>query len=732
MNALPYFAGSRPVESAPLARFLPDLEEGCASAWLASRKASLTLTGNWILDPFGFSPRLVLELAQSGFRVLVTVNNPISRFLLEMYANPPAPAEFTAALADLSAVKKGDERLGAHLQNLYLTVCQTCEKRIYAQAFLWRKGASAPYAKVYQCPHCGDSGERLAAEEDIERATKIAATDSLHRARAYEKVVALQDEDRIYAEEAIDHYLPRPLYALTTILNRLDSLNLSPERKRALTALTLLACDAGNTLWTQERPRPKQLTTPNQFRENNLWQALEDGIKLWARVGARVPCETWKNKIPESGGVLIYEGRLKDLAREVKKEIPIAAVIGSTPRPNQAFWTLSALWAGWLWGKEAVEPYKPALRRRRYDWAWNATALSAAFKHLNELLPDGTPFFALLPEPEPAYLSSVFLAADSAAFQLESAALRTEHDPAQILWKSAARRDSRPANISLLRQALSDLLEQRGEPTGYLPLHLAGLATLAENRALTPPVEFDEALRSVSALIESTLKENRFVHYSSGERVESGLWGLSAFKEDALADRVEIAVVNFLQTQERAALAEIEEHINERFNGLLTPSRGLLLAILNSYAENQAGAWVLRPEDRAAARRAEMESVFSLLEETGRRLGYAPRRREKIITWQEGEAALQPFYVFASGLLRRALQATSQETILVFPGGRAGLIAYKQERDPALKAEMKPRRVLKYRLLRSIAEMPALSRESFLARIQSDPIKKDERQMWML
>ena len=94
-------------------------------------------------------------------------------------------------------------------------------------------------------------------------------------------------------------------------------------------------------------------------------------------------------KLPESGGICIYEGRLKDLAEEVKKEIPIKAVIGSVPRPNQAFWTLSALWAGWLWGHEAVEPYKLALRRRRYDWAWNATALNAAFTHLFELLPSG-------------------------------------------------------------------------------------------------------------------------------------------------------------------------------------------------------------------------------------------------------------------------------------------------------------------------------------------------------
>ncbi|MGH7812355.1 MAG: hypothetical protein ACREP5_18965, partial [Candidatus Binatia bacterium] len=220
--------------------------------------------GNWLLDPFGFSPRLVLEAARAGYRVLVTVNNPITRFLLEMSAAPPSESDFKAALADLSVAKKGEERLGAHLQSLYFTPCEKCGQEIQAESFLWRKNEDAPYARVYTCPHCEDAGEHVATQQDMDRAKKIASTDGLHRSRAFERVIKLDDEDRVYAEEAIEHYLPRPLYFLTTILNRIDSLNLTPERRRALNALILVACDAGNTLWghPSERPRPKQLTIP--------------------------------------------------------------------------------------------------------------------------------------------------------------------------------------------------------------------------------------------------------------------------------------------------------------------------------------------------------------------------------------------------------------------------------------------------------------------------------------
>jgi hypothetical protein len=744
MDSQPYIPGLKPADPGPLSRFLPALEEGVISAWLSQ----LNRASGWLLDPFGFSPRLVLEAARSGYRVLVTANNPVTRFLLEMFANPPAQSEFTAALADLGAVKKGDERLAGHLQSLYLTSCEKCNQPIYAQSFLWRKGEIAPYARIYECKHCGDSGERVVTEEDIERAKKIAETDTLHRSRAFEKVVALHDEDRFYAEEAIGHYLPRPLYVLTTIVNRLDSLNLSAERKRALTALILIACDAGNTLWAHpaERPRPKQLSTPSQFREHNVWMMLERGLSLWTETGSTVACEAWPKKIPESGGILLYEGRLKDLAQVVKKEIPIAAVIGSVPRPNQAFWTLSALWAGWLWGKDAVEPYKVALRRRRYDWTWNATALNSAFNHLSDLLPEGVPFFALLPEPEPAFLTSAFTAANAAKFSLQSVALRTEHDAVQVVWKNEQKQKATSADVDNLQNAIQAHLAARGEPAHYLHLHTAGLIALAEAVMLKKPEqEFDEALRNTHALFESALKSGgRFIHYSTSENVDTGMWGLhpstapqkargSAQDEnhESLSDRVEMAIVNYLQKNQNVIYLEIEDDLYPRFTGLLTPSKGLIYAILNSYAEKESGNWKLRSEDIASSRRAELNNIYTLIETIGKRLGYKTRKQDKLLLWEENGKPARTFNVLASALLGRALQNSAPNTIIVIPGGRAALAAYKQDRDPSLAAQLKKHRLVKYRLLRSLLEVPILTRETFEEQIASDPVEKSTGQMMM-
>ena len=152
MESLPYISGLKAVERGPLSRFLPPLEEGTVSTWLSlhvppSQAAS---SPSWLLDPFGFSPRLVIEAARAGYRVLVTVNNPVTRFLLEMAADPCSESDFRAALAELAVSKKGDEHLEAHLESLYLTPCEKCRREIQAETFIWRKGEDAPFARTYK------------------------------------------------------------------------------------------------------------------------------------------------------------------------------------------------------------------------------------------------------------------------------------------------------------------------------------------------------------------------------------------------------------------------------------------------------------------------------------------------------------------------------------------------------------------------------------------------------
>ena len=144
------------------------------------------------------------------------------------------------------------------------------------------------------------------------------------------------------------------------------------------------------------------------------------------------------------------------------------------------------------------------------------------------------------------------------------------------------------------------------------------------------------------------------------------------------------------------------------------------------------GAWMLRAEDIASMRRGELNKAGSMIEALGNRLGYSTVKQDRLYLWQEAGQTVYAFYVMASALVGRALsEATTppEQTLLVLPGGRASLAAYKAQRDPALAARLKDVRIMKYRLLRTLLEVPVLTRESFGKQIASDPLEKSKLQM---
>ena len=146
---LPYEPGSlAPAGSGPLARYLPPLPPGMVSGWLRRQAPERVPPGVWLFDPLGASPAMVLEAALAGYRVLVACNNPILSFMIETLASAPDSGDFQSVLAALAASRRGEERLEAHIQSLYETECDDCGATVPAQAFLWRKDESQPFARI--------------------------------------------------------------------------------------------------------------------------------------------------------------------------------------------------------------------------------------------------------------------------------------------------------------------------------------------------------------------------------------------------------------------------------------------------------------------------------------------------------------------------------------------------------------------------------------------------------
>jgi hypothetical protein len=471
-GSIPFITGIPTKRTAPLSRYLPPVYDGIVSTWLKLNAPP----DSWVLDPFGASPRTSVEAARAGYKVIVAANNPIIRFLLEMIANPPDAEDLKFALAELAASYIGEERIEPHIRALYNTYCARCGQIVSANAFLWEEGNPSPYSRIYTCPSCGDSGEHPCTTYDASRAGHISG-GRLHKARALERVVAATDQDRIHVEQALSVYIPRALYGLITIINKLQGLNISETGQKHLSALLLYAFDQSNAMWRVESlgDRRRTLTIPRHFRENNIWSALEEGIEIWSKRENlpdefALPVTTWPELPPSTGGICIYEGRLVNLIDSLQN-INVKSVCAAIPRPNQAFWTLSALWAGWLWGREAVGTFKSVLHRQRYDWAWHTSALSSVFKPLVNYLEPSTPIFGIIGEAEPGFIGAALTAANIAGCRLESIAIRPEEYQAQIIWKSEMGGElTQPDNFisKTANQYSKKYLEIMAEPASYL------------------------------------------------------------------------------------------------------------------------------------------------------------------------------------------------------------------------------------------------------------------------
>lgn len=741
----------RPAE--PLGRYLPRLPLGAVTRWLEENIPP----NSWVLDPFGASPHLALEAAQAGYRVLVISSNPIIRFILENKATPPQPEDMQAAVAALSSARRGDERLEVHIRSLYLTRCVQCEELVDAQAFLWERSGNAPYARIYTCPHCGDAGEYPTTAEDVQRLNQISPA-GLYRSRALERVAATDDPNRLHAEEALDVYLPRAIYAIINIINKLDSLNLNLNQGNHLQALLLAAFDQGNNLWRNpaEPYRPRQLSTPPHFIEKNIWLAIEEAIQILTddRTPA-TPLTFWPAAPPESGGICLYEGQMKEFIKTVD-EAPMGAIVSALPRPNQAFWTLCALWAGWLWGREAIGPFSTVLKRRRYDWSWHTAALNSSLRRLEKLLPDETPFFGLVTENEAGFDAAVMIAADMANFKLQAAALQKHTGQTQFYWHKVPNDtnhhpDTSQTPLTLIANAAQEILTQRGQPSSYLVLQAAGLKALSDHHILSP-IDDSSSKKSTQAanaytdarqwMREALSTPHTFLRYQGGKSsIEIGSWWLQQPPETTppLADRVEMAIVNLLQEQQILEQRQVEEHLYRQFSGLQTPDLPLIEAVLASYAKQQPdGRWQLREQDLSQNRREDIGNLRQVLLEAGARLGFPVQpgsiKEGKPLVWEQAQNGTPLyFYLVASTVLGKIVRHPThppEQGLIVLPGSRAKLLLFKREKNPYLASLLDTGwRIVKFRTARSLTDSEHFSAETLASFFALDPLSSDDAQL---
>jgi len=741
MKNQPFIRGEQYSKAIPLEEFLPAYRSGVVSSWLNHLPSRPDL----VISPFGDSPLEALEAAAAGYRVVVPIHNPITRFLLNRLAHKISKAELNTALVRLASSYKGKERLKPFILSLYETECPHCGRLISARSFTWSRSKDEPVRKTCLCSDCGEPSETPVSQEDLKKALTFKENSPSH-ARALTRVAAPNDPVRFQAEVALRTYPPRTVYALFTILNKLTGFDLTPEERINLEMLLLHAfyrCSSIKSSLILEKESGKS-TDDDIFREENVWFALEEALGIWENGQNSVPVVTWPDLPPGSGGISIYPGRVRDLIPKLKG-LDFGAVLMVFPKPNLSFWALSALWTGWLWGQEAAASLRNILSLQNLDWVWLTRAIKSTLSELKEILPPGVQCFGLLPNLEIAYLISVGTAACATGFTLTDIAVDPGLPQGQIICTAGEQSAAAPITKTMkeiIRSAGFEFLKAAGEPKHTLSLYSAGLASIASEQVLLQSEE--ENLADIYNQLNKNFEESiayrqGFLHFSKSETWWHQELSLSP---DPHSDQVEQALVNHLVKNSSPLLeVDIYTHLYEKFPGLETPQLGLIEVCLKSYAEKTGGnqsRWVLKSSDQPSNRRQDIQEIDGILSQLGNQLGFDIKKSAPIgnilnLVWHDNGKTSYTFYISASGILNKIITGSDNPVVnrwIILPGSRAELIHYKMENNnPLAKTIQNSWGLIKYRHIRRIADEGGLTKDNLRERLALDPFTSDAPQL---
>ena len=725
------------MRSLPLERYFPPYQKGMVSNWVSK----YVPPGSYLLDPFGQNPFTTLELARAGYRVLVSANNPIAALTLRMLASAPSRELIEQALLRLNQNRMRDgSTLEDYLENFYGMDCPNPEcqagTKFEVDTFIWEEDGDQPHLAIGACTECGLSGEIELTPALLESLGKTPSY-ALTRSQILEKVAGQDPPLRRVMEEVISYYSPRALVALQILLNKIETSSLDPQQMRVLKALWLTAADQANQLWIWPRGknRPKQLIRPPMYQEANVWRAFVSSATLWAQPDNEVTLREWPRRVPPSGGISLFEGRLRELAEAPEAGL-ISLVQTSLPRRNQAWWNLSGLWSGWLWGKAGVKTLRNSLLKQRYDWTWHSVALKKVLTQLPGLIEQDVPILLLTSELDTLFLLASTLGAKSAGLKLHSAAIDGDNETLQSVWHLPAPSQQvfvDPKQQVSIKSSGQRVLSQLGEPAHWLRLLTFVVTDQLAAGNLDSRLRTGETLNDLETEFASALNDpSVFQRFNPGLTPESGLYWLARPEGNltSMADLTEKIVVDQLQTKLSLTYDELFSTLYDRLGGVLTPPDELVQMVIESYAqeekeENGTNYRILTSE-AALKRAADLKEIRSLLVNIADTLAYRSETHPDRIVWLDPSgSALFHFFPITNAQITTVMSPNLHlpgRKVIVLPGSRSNLIAYKLKRDPNLRMlNGDDWQLVKFRQLRNLAGNPLLNRELFNSQISGDP-----------
>jgi hypothetical protein len=733
MNNLQIYPYNKEIEGLVLDRFLPP----CFENGIDDLLNNYCQPGDMLFDPFGSHPLFPLLAAKQGYTVLVNSHNPIINTMMRTFALSPSVADFNKGLADFSSLKRGEEFLEQHLKSLYETKCPICNEITPATAFLWQKNESAPYKKIISCVRCHNTGEYDIDAYDISILEKI-GTARLHHSRALSSVVDPNHENYAEIEQMLDIFPLRSLYTIINMSNRIKGTMKNPQSQQLLTALLINFCDYGNALWDPENAnfRPKQINLPSVYKEYNPWLLIGEWIQAWKQFDSPIPYTIWP-EFPDkaNGGICLMPFRLKDSIPLIK-DLPLKAIIGLVPRPSNAFWTLSAIWSGWIYGKSAVQDMLFAFTRKRYDWKWHANALSAGFKWINQSLADTIPRILQIPELSPGFLSAIYAAAHEADWYPESTTFNSDDQNMFSVWKRDLHRRNVPVNFF---ENIQTIIQEINEPVPYMYLH----HRICLETVLQPfnhlNTEF-HGFQNIQENIERVLINNptlKRVNEKTKEK-KSGYWWLKSVwtfnNRLTYSEVLENETFECFQHQEIVNEQEFFQYAAGFFPGSFSPPRELMQDCLQAYGyATKENFWHISEMDQPEKRQEIIRDIVNHLCQLGKELNFDVEKTIEKVLWKR-ENKIYRFHIIKTGICSPYMPLKESEneiTAIIFPGSKSKLVHYRLEHDPRYQQAAEHCYLIKFRhILRLFGEQTHTNLDLFLQSLREDqPGLQDMRQM---
>jgi len=712
----------------PLGRYFPPLPRTFFHQWAVQQD----LQNHLLIDPISAHPYISIELAAHGFPMLASRNNPINWLITEVIASAPSEQDFNNALNPLLNTRFGDGFLADHLASIYETACASCGKRIQAKAFVWRKDENLPFKKIYHCPFCKDEGEYDLTSEDIERIHSLGDL-GMHRSRAIQRVSSENAIAQETLRDAVDSYLPRALYVCMLLMNRVERLAMEKRQKKLLLASLLPVFDDANMLW----PYPEKenailkITPPGVFLENNLWLSLTNAYTKYASPHPMIPVKYWPNFTLERGEICFFQRKLikKMGARLPEHHIAVPTLL---PKPNPAYWTYSALWSGWVWGKKAIAPMMSALVRKRYDWYWFNQAIKASFSHLSETIPETTQLLGAFPNYTLPLVYGLCAGLRECGMQF----IHTAYNHEQAIFQFLAMKHEPHLQGDFddeIGSTAQQFLLNRGEPADYHQIVMDAIQRKATRGSFPQPN--DGSMESSwgdfqRALKYQLSKNDSFDTISSSFSGKIYYWPMrDDEKQPPISERMENIIREQLNQHTEMSFTEIMDAIDRELPDKALQGTELIKIIASCYAipiSEKPLVYRLNAYEMIQERENDIVEMKDLIRRVGKKLGCTVKD-QAAIQWvnQEGSVIFNFFFTSTAMIKELVENNSGAETLekgIVFPASRSRLIVYRLRRDPQLASLIENHwHLLKYRHVRNMAAQPTVSLTRWMDAANNDP-----------